>query len=314
MTLIRPSSPPPSPSSSSSSPPPRKKLAVKKKGAAVRKAKAPKPRRVKLESRKVKKVNKLTPDARGRIRLKRKRLMNGIEEEKMISLRLTEGARILLEGIDEGGQNQFAEKVLDMARTIGENTSGVSRANFIHSGIQHMHQVEGGEIAAPEGMLPPGAKIEKDQYSCRKGCNHCCQQMVFVTDEEAQLLAMRLKDKYGDNIPEKVVSYMRKQAAYSSEHTAEFWALPKEESSCVFLAEDTGECTVYEDRPMVCRNFYVTSPPNDCSKEANAYIDRHVSTGGELWASAALNVANTRHEPFPQMVLESLNIPLFEEK
>lgn len=43
-------------------------------------------------------------------------------------------------------------------------------------------------------------------------------------------------------------------------------------------------------------------------------VDRYVSVGGELWASAQLNIPHSRRLPLPQMVLEQLGIPLFPQE
>lgn len=146
--------------------------------------------------------------------------------------------------------------------------------------------------------------------SCKKGCSHCCQQMVFVTDDEAELLYEELNNQSNGVIPHSKMVYLQEQAKYNAGDVFDFWRLPKEKSSCVFLSEED-TCTVYENRPAACRLFSVTSDPKMCSKEetlkGGGLVDRSFSLSGELWASAALGVQKEANKTLPAALLEQID-------
>jgi hypothetical protein len=69
-----------------------------------------------------------------------------------------------------------------------------------------------------------------------------------------------------------------------------FIGKPREEAACVFLGKD-GACTVYEERPAICRAVLVASDPELCrlgdqSTRITAVINPYV----EVVVSAALTV------------------------
>lgn len=92
--------------------------------------------------------------------------------------------------------------------------------------------------------------------SCRAGCSHCCYQAVHITDQEAELLQLVMKNE-GKSFD---VAKAQRQAAVDP---SRWFTQPAEDRGCVLLGDD-GRCTVYEDRPLVCRKYFVTSPPEDC--------------------------------------------------
>ncbi|MCK5073778.1 MAG: YkgJ family cysteine cluster protein [Bacteriovoracaceae bacterium] len=98
------------------------------------------------------------------------------------------------------------------------------------------------------------------EISCKRGCSFCCHTQVSVTCDEAELFA------------EKVIKghkidffrlYIQSQAGNNSE---KWYLLPYEMRKCVFL-NDNDECSIYDDRPSVCRTNYVFSIPFSCSTQ-----------------------------------------------
>jgi Fe-S-cluster containining protein len=118
------------------------------------------------------------------------------------------------------------------------------------------------------------------RISCRPGCGACCAQLVPLSEAEASRLARLVRD-----MPEprsaQVQERFRKLRARLE--TAGLWerlldtqALPDLEARrrigmeyfalglpCPFLENQS--CSIYPDRPMRCREYFVTSPAVHCA-------------------------------------------------
>ncbi|QQS12463.1 MAG: YkgJ family cysteine cluster protein [Rhodospirillales bacterium] len=111
-----------------------------------------------------------------------------------------------------------------------------------------------------------------EAVSCRAGCAACCRQAVPLSDIEAREVAAIV-----EALPEPRRAIVRSRFAATAERLAAWrpldalmdWdaaahrdayfglALP-----CPFL--DDERCSIYEQRPLACREFMVTSPPQMC--------------------------------------------------
>jgi Fe-S-cluster containining protein len=120
-----------------------------------------------------------------------------------------------------------------------------------------------------------------ERVSCSKGCSACCRtQPVPITPPEAFALA-RLVDALPEPRQTAVRSafanavaqlratglydvYMRRDPATTRE--AALAAVRRYMTlalACPFLADEA--CSIYPDRPFVCRQYLVTSPPDLCA-------------------------------------------------
>lgn len=158
---------------------------------------------------------------------------------------------------------------------------GASRARWVHQVVDE----------AQARLAAQKPEIMK-QVRCGRGCAHCCRVWVGITRDEAELLAERVRA--GTAHPD--AGRMELQRHWTS--PMDFIGKPIEQTSCVFLDAD-GACTVYEDRPSICRAVLVASDPEFCkagNEEAqtlnvlNPYLD--------VVASAALTV-DAEGEPPP---------------
>jgi len=174
--------------------------------------------------------------------------------------------------------------------------TGVARATYVHKTI---------DFTMAHEITEAQKRKEYRPISCKKGCNWCCQQMVFITSDEAEILVNKLEEQHGSKIPPETINYLKQQALYGEERIDVFWTLPKEKSACVFLSEN-GTCSIYADRPSSCRTFQVTSHPKLCSKGASATVDRDVPVSAEIIASAALGMPGQVYGPLPKLVLQEI--------
>jgi Fe-S-cluster containining protein len=194
---------------------------------------------------------------------------------------------------------------------------GIASVNFT-LGDQRVHA----DITIPAGpirarvMLPVFQKIADsivdrgedaarhrgDMVSCKRGCAACCRQMVPISEMEAY----HIRDLVA-RLPEPRQSEVRAQFAQATQRLAEaglleklqrFHEFTREEVDqlgqqyfalhlpCPFLEEES--CSIYADRPFICREYLVTSPAENCSRADKDSV-RGVPLAGKVsWAIARL--------------------------
>lgn len=119
------------------------------------------------------------------------------------------------------------------------------------------------------------AEAEGREISCRAGCGACCRQLVPVAPAEARALA-RLVEAMPEPRREQV--RRRFDAALDvleplglmqrlDENPGERQVVAREYYEagvpCPFLEDEA--CSIHADRPLVCREYLVTSPPDLCA-------------------------------------------------
>jgi Fe-S-cluster containining protein len=122
--------------------------------------------------------------------------------------------------------------------------------------------------------IPDAAKI-----SCRPGCAACCRQLVPIAESEAFYLANLIQNMdpvRRDAILSRFEEILTALASVGMLERISPEALAEESAAvqtgadyfqlglpCPFLENES--CGIYEHRPMVCREYLVTSPPENCS-------------------------------------------------
>ncbi len=125
------------------------------------------------------------------------------------------------------------------------------------------------------------------EISCKAACGACCRQPLLISEAEAFSLAdlvESLPDERREMIKQRFRTGRehferldwferfdalndRGKAGPSSELGKEFIALLTEyieqQISCPFLEAES--CSIYEDRPLICREYLVTSPAENCA-------------------------------------------------
>jgi len=124
--------------------------------------------------------------------------------------------------------------------------------------------------AAEVGLTKTGKSI-----SCRKGCGACCRQLVPVSRTEGErLLALvetmaverreRLEARFAAAEATLDDAGLSNRAGRSDrELSLAYFALA---IPCPFLEEES--CSIHPDRPLVCREYLVTSPAELCAGPA----------------------------------------------
>ena len=104
--------------------------------------------------------------------------------------------------------------------------------------------------------------------SCRKGCGACCRQLVPISRTEAE----RLLSTVAAWPAERRARFARAESALAAADLKERKGRRDRELStgyfalgipCPFLEDES--CSIHPDRPLVCREYLVTSPAELCA-------------------------------------------------
>jgi Fe-S-cluster containining protein len=145
-----------------------------------------------------------------------------------------------------------------------------------------------------------------DKISCRAGCGACCRQAVPVAEAEARMIAGLV-----EAMPEPRRSEIRARfeaAERRLEETAlasQMLDMPDGKTvidvgtkyfglgvACPFLEAES--CSIHPDRPLRCREYFVTSPAAACAAMVPGAI-RKVPLAGV--PSSALYAVGAEHTP-----------------
>jgi Fe-S-cluster containining protein len=123
------------------------------------------------------------------------------------------------------------------------------------------------------------AAKEHEPISCKRGCGACCRQLVPIAEVEARRL-----EEVIQSFPEARRQQVRDRFAEARRRLGQAGLLEKLQNAgqwsdsetrplglayfglgipCPFLDEES--CSIYSDRPIACREYLVTSPPDNCA-------------------------------------------------
>jgi Fe-S-cluster containining protein len=132
-----------------------------------------------------------------------------------------------------------------------------------------------------------GVEAAGRTVSCRAGCGACCRQLVPISQAEARALAAlvaAMPEPRRDEIRSRFDTAL--QALQAGGVTAEIDAARRKVSdsiaglgmryfrqgvACPFLEDEA--CSIHPDRPLICRQYLVTSPAANCASPAPDTID-----------------------------------------
>jgi Fe-S-cluster containining protein len=136
--------------------------------------------------------------------------------------------------------------------------------------------------SAVQGLEETGKKI-----SCKAGCGACCRQLVPISEVEAR----GIRDLVA-SMPEPRRSQVRQRFAAARQVLEKAGLLTRLENRenwtdeefrrvgidyfllgvpCPFLEEES--CSIHPDRPVTCREYLVTSPPERCARPSEGMVE-----------------------------------------
>jgi Fe-S-cluster containining protein len=158
---------------------------------------------------------------------------------------------------------------------------GVLRGKVsVPGGPMRLPGLVGVAFAITNGLVDRGLRLETlngRELSCRAGCGACCRHMVPVSPPEAFHLAELIErapardalrarfEAIGARLEaEGLVAELLDPPPTSDSSlpvARRYFAL---QMACPFLENES--CGIHRDRPVVCRDYNVTSPPEWCQR------------------------------------------------
>lgn len=205
-----------------------------------------------------------------------------------------------------------------------------------------MHLTIPAKPVKPQRMLPVFQKITNEivargverteaagkAISCKAGCGACCRQPLLISEAEAFNLAElvesmpeprrgTIRKRFADGVAhfaglkwfERFDEFSREaQAGPSEELGKKFVALLTEyidqRIPCPFLEKES--CSIYESRPLICREYLVTSPAENCSNPRPTNIEKIPISGEASKAFAALCKTSNSKDPASLLLIRLL--------
>ena len=161
-------------------------------------------------------------------------------------------------------------------------------------------------------------KAEGYTVSCKAGCGACCRQLVPISEIEARNLSDLV-----DAMPEPRQSEIRRRFDEAIKKFEEVDMLePLRDPNkftdktmrdlgiayfavgvpCPFLEEES--CSIHPDRPLACREYLVTTPPENCARPTAASI-RQMAIPAKV-SNAVIRLSeqsSSRFIPYVPMIL-----------
>lgn len=169
--------------------------------------------------------------------------------------------------------NELKAFYLDLLEQVSSLT-GQARVDFCRSEIDKYIKLE-----------------NESNFSCRKGCSHCCYHLISLSSNEVGDLP-KLNSEQNE-----IINFQIQYLDYETQ-----WNIvPTEFRRCVFL-DDNNSCSVYEKRPLVCRSTLVSSPSENCKLEGTNEIEPIYNTKANLVMLAFYTVEDAK--PFAYALKE----------
>ncbi|MBS0525169.1 MAG: YkgJ family cysteine cluster protein [Proteobacteria bacterium] len=211
-----------------------------------------------------------------------------------------------------------------MSQSKGQSTATL-RLKVGDLSIAHPITVPSGPVAAT-AVLPAlqglvNAVVEAAEtgrtISCRKGCGACCRQLVPVSRTEGEALLALVEAMPRERRKAVRARFAAAAATITAAGLAERGTRSDREMSvayfalgvpCPFLEEES--CSIHPDRPLVCREYLVTSPAELCAGPRQEGVTpvpvpklslaaRRLQDESETWFPLALLMAWSRTARMP---------------
>ena len=177
----------------------------------------------------------------------------------------------------------------EMAHSTATLRLTVGDLRIVHPITVPSGPVEAAEVVpALQGLVNAvvGAAEAGKTVSCRKGCGACCRQLVPVSLSEGERL-LHVVDALPQERREALQSRFaaaeavieaaglgQREGRSDRELSAAYFALGL---PCPFLEDES--CSIHPERPLVCREYLVTSPAELCAGPAQEGVTMTSAAG-----------------------------------
>jgi len=138
-----------------------------------------------------------------------------------------------------------------------------------------LHNLASAVVAVGEEQAREAGKV----ISCRPGCGACCRQIVPISEMDARYLAALVEampEPRRTQVVERfraavtrleelgLIAKFRKMSRYTPAERVEIaMDFFRAGVACPFLEDES--CSIHPARPMSCREYLVTNPPENCA-------------------------------------------------
>ena len=143
------------------------------------------------------------------------------------------------------------------------------------------------------------ASQDLTEVRCQSGCSYCCHWKVDATEDEVDILIQAIKNGEVKIDMEK----LEEQAKHDND--SRLWQSPGENTKCIFLNQ-SGQCRVYDKRPLSCRKCLVDSDPIHCSEKLQKEVSPILVPEAELITSLTWSLSTGEVEPLPYLLWKKL--------
>jgi len=146
------------------------------------------------------------------------------------------------------------------------------------------------------------SQVEEEgrKISCRAGCGACCRQLVPIAEAEARgirdLVASlpeprqsQVKARFAEALlrldAAGLLAPLRARADWDNARRREIGlAYFRQGVPCPFLEDES--CSIHPERPLACREYLVTSPPEHCADPRVGHVEG-VKMPASVWTAVA---------------------------
>jgi len=128
-------------------------------------------------------------------------------------------------------------------------------------------------------MLLRKARSEGAHIPCGPRCDHCCYDVAWVVDEEADELAERVRSMPAAKREQVVrgceawLAGMRGAGLDPDKNRPDLRTYHRAHLACPLLDREAHSCMAYAVRPLACRAHYVNATdPSPCANRANVPV------------------------------------------
>jgi Fe-S-cluster containining protein len=202
----------------------------------------------------------------------------------------------------------------DSGHSMGHSTATL-RLNIDALRIVHPVTVPNAQVPATE-VVPALQKLVDavvdaaqagQAISCRKGCGACCRQLVPISRTEGERLLQLMEAMPAERRAELEARFAAAAAAIEGAGLADRAGRSDRELSvryfalgipCPFLEDES--CSIHAERPLVCREYLVTSPAELCAGPAQEGV---TPVAVPKVSMAARGLQDDKEEWFPLAML-----------
>lgn len=179
---------------------------------------------------------------------------------------LSDDLRAFLESTENMHNKNVMDLVADRIIAYCESMDEMNRTEQLKSFLRLYQDTQ-------EAIFEEERKQGLEDYYCHQGCWKCCTQPVKATELESQLIKEFVSEKKISIDKEKV----KKHNSLLEEGLKSFsdWkeSMNQEQRKCVFLSSE-GTCSIYEVRPLNCRNFFALGTDKFCAEDTSTMAEQ----------------------------------------